>query len=129
MSEGQRITQLEELAEPMASEDLLLCVDMSIPKTKRVKQQYVRSTYVTRVTGDYTVSHDNEVIFATGTLTITLALASKEWTVKIANSGTGVITYTRAGADTIEGATSGKLTGQYQTIKLTGDGVSTHIEF
>jgi len=91
--------------------------------------QYGQSTYITRITADYTISYGNEVVFATGTLTITLALASKEWTIKIANSSTGIITIVGAGTDTIEGATTVKLTGQYQTITLIGDGVSTYVEF
>lgn len=64
-----------------------------------------------------------EMVEANGTFTVTLPAASSAVNgstniVDVKNTGTGTITVTRAGADTIDGATSYSLAVQYQTVTL-----------
>jgi len=79
-------------------------------------------------TTNYTVAENNLVIFASNTISITVASATKKWRTSICNNGSGVITATSPGSDTIEGNVSIRLTKQYDTVSLVGDGTSTHTE-
>ena len=81
------------------------------------------------VTGTYTVAGNNLIILATGTFTIVIGAATNKWRTRIANMGTGVITIVPPGSDTIQGNAMIKLAGQYDSVDLVGDGVSTHVEF
>ena len=126
---GLTIAQLPELTETMAEDDYTVMEDTSEGRTKKIKAQHLGIPSVGTVTGTYTVAGNNLVIFATGTFTITLGAASKKWRTRICNKGTGVITVVGPGADTIQGNASIKLTSQYDTVDLIGDGVATHVEF
>lgn len=70
-------------------------------------------------------------LFSTGntgrTLTLPAASANNGRTlqVKKTDSGTGTVTITRAGSDTIDGATTYVLTSQYDSVTLTCDGSAT----
>lgn len=131
---GPRISELTELTE-LASNDLLVAVDTSTGQTKKIQFQNVNpSERETTVTSDYTVTRDNEVIFASGDLTITLPAASSAWKEAIANVGTGVITIQTASGDSIlipggGTTTSYVLASQGQTVTLRANGGVLWAEF
>lgn len=85
-------------------------------------------------TTDYTITKDNEVVFASGTLTITLPAASNAFKSMIANIGTGTVTIERAGSDQIllpGGGTSTTfiLADQGATVTLRSNGGLLWLEF
>lgn len=82
------------------------------------------------VTADYTMTGDEGLINANGTLTIMIPSAfGFKRSIRIANASTGIITVIRQGSDTIEGSTSIQLTSQYATVELISDQTSLQYEF
>lgn len=77
------------------------------------------------LTADYTMTGDEDLVNANGTLSIMLPVASGyKKSIKIANAGNGIITIIGRGSDTIEGAASIQLTSQYDTVELISDQIS-----
>ena len=93
--------------------------------------EYTSHTGTKSVTTTTTLTTtDNGLILATsagGAYTITLPAAStlKKFFIKKTDASANVITISRAGADTIEGATSVSLAAQYKSYTLCSDGSST----
>lgn len=82
------------------------------------------------LTADYTMTGDEDLVNANGTLSIMLPVASGyKKSIKIANAGNGIITIIGRGSDTIEGAASIQLTSQYDTVELISDQISLQYEF
>lgn len=111
-----------------ADNDVLPIVDVSASQTKKITVQNLKGPTSTQ-TSDYTIDQDGEKVFASGTLTITLAPASNAWTEKICNIGTGRVTIQCAGSDTIEGQASIILSGQYESVTLHSNGGALWVEF
>ena len=126
---GLKISQLTEFVGAMEADDYSVMVDTSEGLTKKIRAENLGVSTNVTVTATYTVAGNNLVIWATGTFTITLGPATSKWQTRICNKSTGIITVVPAGADTIEGNASIKLTGQYDTVTLIGDGVATHVQF
>jgi len=126
---GLKISQLTEFTETMEPDDYTVMVDTSAGQTKKISATNLGIPSIVSVTATYTVAGNNLVIWASGTFTITLGPATSKWQTRICNKSTGIITVVPAGADTIEGNASIKLTGQYDTVTLIGDGVATHVQF
>jgi hypothetical protein len=86
------------------------------------------------VTSDYTVVNDNAVVFASGTLTVTLPAASNAWKASVANIGTGTVTIQCAGSDQIivrgiGNSSSYILADQGATVTLRANGGLVWCEF
>lgn len=87
------------------------------------------------ISASYTLSPEEDrlvlVTTSTSTITLTLPLASSadavEYIIKKVDSGTGQVDVTRAGSDTIDGATSVTLLSQYQVLRIASDGTSWHV--
>ena len=126
---GLKISQLTEFTETMEPDDYTVMVDTSAGQTKKISATNLGIPSIVSVTATYTVAGNNLVIWATGTFTITLGAATRGWFTAICNEGTGVITVVGPGSDTIEGNASIKITGQYDTVVLRGNGVNTHVQF
>ena len=78
---------------------------------------------------DRTVLSTDDIIFADGTVTITLQLSTQRTKpITVFNKGLSTITITRAGSDTIEGNSSIQLISQYSGTTLYPDGTSTYFE-
>ena len=72
-----------------------------------------------------------DTIFISGNTTITLPVASVKRRIRLAKSDSSATTaiIARAGADTIEGATSVLLVNQYDTAEFESDGITTWFSF
>lgn len=82
------------------------------------------------LTTNYTMTGDEDLVNANGTLSIMLPRASGfKKSIRIANSGTGTITVISQGSDTIAGLTSIQLSSKYATVELVSDQVSLQYEF
>lgn len=131
---GKKISELNELT-TLASNDLLVVVDTSAGQTKHVQFQNLNpGENETTVTADYTITKDNEVVYATGDVTVTLPAASNAWQCAVANIGTGTVTIQRAGSDAIGirgigTSTEYLLAEQYATVALKGNGGLLWLEF
>jgi len=84
-------------------------------------------------TSNYPMVAADDIIIgdtAGGDVTITLPAANAKDRVRITKkSNSNTLTISRAGSDTIEGATSITLTDEYQSVTLISDGTNTWIEF
>jgi hypothetical protein len=78
-------------------------------------------------TADYTMTDDDSVVLANGTLTVTLppVYDGREATVK--DIGTGTVTVARGGSSLIDGATSQVLDTQYSALTVFCDGTDWFI--
>jgi hypothetical protein len=90
----------------------------------------VAGTSYNAVPSDYAV----EVDATAGAYTFNLPAANsvpRGWQIKIKkiDAGGNAVTVTRAGADTIEGATTAALAAQWNSVNLTSDGVSLWLKF
>lgn len=114
----------------VADNDLIIVEDVSATQTKKMEVQYLNPSFkVSTQTGNYTITRDHEVVFASGDIAITLAAASNAFHSKIINIGTGDVTYAAAAGDTIEGDASRILTNQFEAVELIGNGANLHGEF
>lgn len=77
---------------------------------------------VRAVSTSSTVADADDVIVATGTITITLPLASQSVgrTLVIKNAGVGTVTVAAAGADLIDGAATFPMPVAYQSVTVVG---------
>ena len=126
---GLKITELTELTSP-ADTDLLVIVDISATRTKKIKvENLLIPEPTTTVTSDHTITKNHEVVMASGDLTITLAAATNARTAYIANVGTGAVTIQGSGSDLIEGSSQLLLSGQYESVTLKSNGVATWVRF
>ncbi len=96
-----------------------------------VGSEYLRSFLgVSAYSDTVSMLTTDDVVLATGgaggiTITLPAANAGKvRKTVKKIDSGVGAVTVARAGTDTIEGATSVSLAGQYNSVTVISDGTS-----
>ncbi len=83
-------------------------------------------------TSDYQITANDNLIVASGDVTITLASASAKQEIKITNRSLDVnasAVVQKSGGDTIEGDSSLKLKNKYDSVIIIGDGSNTHIEF
>lgn len=119
---GPRISDLTEITE-LAANDLLVVVDTSANQTKKIQFSNLNpSEKETTVTADYTITKDNEMVFASGDVTITLPAASNAWKASIANIGTGVVTIACASGDVI--LLRGGMTTDTYTLGNRGEAVT-----
>ncbi len=82
------------------------------------------------VTGDITVTEDNQFLLCDGTFTVTLPPAANGALTQVCNVGTGTITVEvdDATSETFEGAgTSLSIVHQYDVRSIKGDGTDTYI--
>jgi hypothetical protein len=128
---SKRISQLDTMTDTeVADNDLIVIQDVSVPRTKSIQHQYLNPSFkISTQTGNYTITRDHEIVFASGDITITLAAASSSFHTRIVNVGTGTITVAISGADTIEGRTSISITRQYESIDLVANGASLYATF
>lgn len=77
---------------------------------------------VRAVSTSSTVADADDVIVATGTITITLPLASQSVgrTLVIKNAGVGTVTVAAAGSDLIDGAATFPMPVAYQSVTVVG---------
>jgi len=80
----------------------------------------------TAVSADYPVVSDDEVLFCSGSLTVTLAAAGNRFLTRVINTGSGSVTVKAASGDTIEGAGQIVMPDTYGVVTLQGDGAHTH---
>lgn len=131
---GKKISALNEITS-LASNDLLVVVDTSSGQTKRIQFQNLNpGENETTVTADYTITQDNEVVYVSGDVVVTLPAASNAWKASVANVGTGTVTVQRAGSDAIGirglgTSTEYVLAEQYATVELKGNGGLLWLEF
>ena len=124
---GPRVSDLTEIT-TLAADDLLVVVDTSENQSKKCQAGNLNPGEIESTqTADYTITRDNEVVFCSGTLTVTLPAASNAWKVMVANIGTGVVTIERAGSDQImvRGGATGTsyiLANQGDTVTLRANG-------
>lgn len=129
-------------AVPSGGGGTVTSVAMSVPAGMSVSGSPVTSTGTLAVTGfpnlafasktaNYTLTATDQVILASasgGAFTLTLPAASsnsgKVFYLKKTDSTTNAVTISRAGSDTIEGATTTTLNTQYEILTLVSDGVS-----
>jgi len=80
-------------------------------------------------TSDYTATSDDDVILCSGTITISLPVASgvSGKRLYIKNIGTGSITVDPNGTETIDGGTTAVIENQYESITIVCDGSNWHI--
>jgi hypothetical protein len=74
----------------------------------------------------------DDMILASGNVTITLASASSKQAIKIGNrslDANASILIQKSGGDTIENNATLRLLNKYDTVTLIGDGTNTHIQF
>ena len=130
---GPRISDLTEIT-ALASNDLLVVVDTSAGQSKKIQfgnfnPGEIESTQTT----DYTITKDNEVVFASGTLAVTLAAASNAFKSAVANSGSGLVTIQCAGSDQIMlpggGLSSTYVLNPGETVTLRSNGGLLWLEF
>lgn len=83
----------------------------------------------TSVSGNTTITNTSNMVYlvdaTSGAVAITLPAASntdKTFTIKKIDSSTNAVTVTRAGSDTIDGATTYVLSVQYQSVTILADG-------
>jgi len=123
---GPNVHQLTEMTDTPEDGDEFYLVDGGVAD-KKVAFGTLRGPRVTTLV-DYVVTRAGEVVFASGTVTITLAPAAKGWPVKVFNIGTGEVTVLCQGSDTIEGVASIKMAYQYDAISLEGDGGTLYVK-
>jgi len=83
-------------------------------------------------TSNYQITLSDNMILASGNVTITLASASAKHGIRIGNrclDSNASILVKKSGGDTIENAASLNLNNKYDTVYLIGDGVNTHFQF
>lgn len=114
----------------LADNDILLAEDVSGGFTAGIKAQHLNFPFkVSTQTGDYTITKDHEVVFASGDITITLAAATNSFHAIIINIGTGNVTYAiGTSGDTIEGDVNRILTNQFETVELIANGANLYAE-
>jgi len=83
-------------------------------------------------TANYQILTTDNMILASGNITITLASASAKHSIKLGNrslDSNASILIKKSGGDTIESNASLNLANKYDTVCLVGDGVNTHFQF
>jgi hypothetical protein len=127
---SKKITDLDTMTDSeVADNDLIVVEDISASKTKSMQAQYLNPSFkVSTQTGNYTITRDHEVVFASGDITITLAAASNSFHAIVINIGTGNVTYAAASGDTIEGDANRVLTNQFETVELIANGANLYAE-
>ena len=83
-------------------------------------------------TSNYQILVTDNMILASGNITITLASASAKHSIKLGNrslDSNASILIKKSGGDTIESNASLNLANKYDTVCLVGDGVNTHFQF
>lgn len=83
-------------------------------------------------TANYQILTTDNMILASGNVTITLASASAKHEIRIGNRSLDVsasIRVKKSGGDTIENNASLRLGNKYDTVCLIGDGINTHFQF
>jgi len=83
-------------------------------------------------TANYQILTTDNMILASGNVTITLASASSKHGIRIGNRSLDANASTlvkKSGGDTIEGNASLNLANKYDTVYLIGDGTNTHFQF
>jgi hypothetical protein len=80
---------------------------------------------LTSVSGGYAMNTNDGGVLASGTITVTLPSAiGKGRVVKIVNTGTGTVTVAAQPGQSIEGAASLALAGQWASCELMADGAA-----
>lgn len=125
---SRKIADMDAITDAsVASNDLMILEDVSDNKTKKIEFQYLNPPFkISTQTGSYTITRDHEVVFASGTITITLAAATKSFHAKIINIGTGDVTVAAASGDTIRGDENIVLTTQFESIELIANGANLY---
>lgn len=128
---GPRVSDLGEIAgASLVDSDYYLYACLPGASQGYLKHSVLNpSDKETTVTAAYTITKDNEIVFASGTFTVTLPAATYAFRAKIANIGTGTVTVACAGSDTIEGSTSIVLPNQYDSVTLQANGGALWVEF
>jgi len=82
-------------------------------------------------TSDYTILPGDmySTYYVSGTTIITLPLAVNKRQLRIVNTGTGLVTITRSGGDTIQGSASIILRYTNDSVVLESDGITTWYQF
>jgi hypothetical protein len=128
---SKKITDLNTMTDSeVADNDLVVVEDVSVPQTRGMQFQYLNPSFkVSTQTGNYTITRDHEVVFASGDITITLAAASNSFHSIIINIGTGNVIYAiGTSGDTIEGDVNRVLTHQFETVELIANGANLYAE-
>lgn len=116
------------------SVDMLLTYDDSATALKKVSKANLLKKAVSSKTASFTAGVEDDVLICdatSGAIVATLPAASgvsgKIYTFKKIDSSANAITVTRAGSDTIDGATTYVLSLQYESIDIVCDGTVWHI--
>lgn len=133
MAQGPTIPDLTEVTSLESTDEFYIVRGSAYDR--RVKFSNINpGENETTVTSDYTITKENEVVFASGNVTITLPAASNAFKSCVANIGTGTVTVATAGSDQIlirgiGASTSYVLADQGATVTLRANGGLVWAEF
>ena len=125
-----------DVAGPATNTDLYIPqwngVDSKVLKNGFAKSDLVLQPNPILKTANYQILASDNMILASGNITITLASASSKHGIRIGNRSLDANASTlvkKSGGDTIEGNASLNLANKYDTVYLIGDGTNTHFQF